>query len=78
MEEMSFMLEVNEVFSSAKKTSVAFQLVWQLRIIKVHAEHRVSFPDQAWLVADRHKLISSVYAGIHIMPDCFGNKEVVG
>ena len=45
---------------------------------KIRVEHRVSLPDHVWLVADRHKLISSVYAGIHIMRDCFGNKEAVG
>ena len=35
-------------------------------------------PDHFWLVAYQHKLISSVYPGIHLMPHCFGNNEVVG
>ena len=32
----------------------------------MHVESRVSLPDHDWVVAERHKLIPSVYAGINI------------
>ena len=35
----------------------------------VHMEYRVSLPDHDWVVAARHKLIPSVYAGIRIEKD---------
>ena len=43
----------------------------------MHVEYRISLPDHDWVVADQHKLIPSVYAGIGIMPDGLGNKEAV-
>jgi len=42
-----------------------------------HVEYRISLPGHDWVVADQHKLIPSVYAGIRIMPDGLGNKEAV-
>ena len=43
----------------------------------MHVEYRISLPDHDWVVADQHKIIPSVYAGIRIMPDGLGNKEAV-
>lgn len=34
--------------------------------ILMHLEYRVTLPDHDWVVAERHKLIPSVYAGINI------------
>lgn len=35
----------------------------------MHVEYRVSLPDHDWVVAERNKLIPSVYAGIEIKSD---------
>jgi len=43
----------------------------------MHVEYRISLSDHDWVVADQHKLILSVYAGIRIVPDGLGNKEAV-
>ncbi|KZR95939.1 Uncharacterized protein APZ42_009998, partial [Daphnia magna] len=43
----------------------------------MHVEYRVSLPDHDWVVAEKHKLIPSVYAGIQIHPNGFGNRECV-
>lgn len=44
----------------------------------MRVEFRVGHTDHEWVVAGRYKLIQSVYAGIHIMLVCVGNKEAVG
>lgn len=43
----------------------------------MHLEYRVSLPDHDWVVAPSHKLVPSVYAGIKINTDGFGNNKVV-
>ena len=35
----------------------------------MHLEYKFTLPDHNWVVADRHKLIPSVYAGIEIKGD---------
>ena len=42
-----------------------------------HVEYRVTLPDHDWVVAARHKLIPSVYAGIEIKKDGLGKPEAV-
>lgn len=32
----------------------------------MHVEYKITLPDHDWVVAERHKLIPSVYAGIVI------------
>lgn len=44
----------------------------------MHVEYKVSLPDHDWVVAARHKLIPSVYAGVTIQPDGMGRSEAVG
>lgn len=41
--------------------------------ILMHMQYRVTLPDHDWVVAEKHKLIPSVYAGIIIKPDGFGD-----
>ncbi|KAJ8872946.1 hypothetical protein PR048_026562 [Dryococelus australis] len=41
-------------------------------------EYRVSLPDHDWMVAEHHKLIPSVFAGIEIKPITSGNPHAVG
>ncbi len=43
----------------------------------MHVEYRVSLPDHDWVVAERHKLIPSVYAGINIQPNGLGERQAV-
>lgn len=45
--------------------------------ILMHVEYRVSLPDHDWVVAERHKLIPSVYAAIVIKPEEEGRPEAV-
>ena len=44
----------------------------------MHVEYRVRLPDHDWVVAARHKLIPSVYAGVIIQPNGLGRAEAVG
>ncbi|XP_037033492.1 uncharacterized protein LOC119072388 isoform X2 [Bradysia coprophila] len=43
----------------------------------MHLEYRVQLPDHDWIVAEKHKLIPSVYAFIEIDTDKVGNKKAV-
>ncbi|XP_065667833.1 uncharacterized protein LOC124808903 isoform X1 [Hydra vulgaris] len=45
--------------------------------ILMHMEYRVSLPDHDWVIAAKHKLIPSVYAGIAIKPDGLGKSDAV-
>lgn len=45
--------------------------------ILMHLEYRVRLPDHDWVIAERHKLIPSVYAGIVIKNQALGNPEDV-
>lgn len=45
--------------------------------IMMHMEYRVRLPDHDWVVAEKHKLIPSVYAGLQIKPKGYGRKEFV-
>lgn len=44
----------------------------------MHVEYQVRLPDHDWVIAERHKLIPSVYAGIKVEPDHFDQKTAVG
>lgn len=43
----------------------------------MHLEYKVTLPDHDWVIAERHKLIPSVYAGIIIKPNGLGQPEAV-
>jgi len=43
----------------------------------MHVEYRIKLPDHDWVVADRHKLIPSVYAMLDIEPKKMGNLTAV-
>lgn len=44
----------------------------------MHMEYRVKLPDHDWVIAEKHKLIPSVYAGIKITPSMLGQPQAVG
>lgn len=44
----------------------------------MHVEYKVTLPDHDWIVAAKHKLIPSVYAGIDIRKDSLGKPDAVG
>lgn len=46
--------------------------------IIMHMEYSVRLPDHDWVVAQGHKLIPSVYAGIVIQPNGLGKPKAVG
>jgi hypothetical protein len=41
-------------------------------------EYRVTLPDHDWVIANRHKLIPSVYAAIEVQSDGLGKPNFVG
>lgn len=43
----------------------------------MHIEYRVSLPDHDWVIATKHKLIPSVYAGCMIKENSMGRPEAV-
>lgn len=45
--------------------------------ILMHVQYRIQLPDHDWIIADRHKLIPSVYAILVIKEYGLGNKEAV-
>ena len=45
--------------------------------IVMHTEYRVTLPDHDFVVAQKHKLIPSVYAGIVIQPEGLGSPKLV-
>jgi len=44
----------------------------------MHLEYQVRLPDHDWVIAERHKLIPSVYAAIKVDRDHFGQRTAVG
>ncbi|KAG5893520.1 hypothetical protein JTB14_017230 [Gonioctena quinquepunctata] len=44
----------------------------------MHMEYRIKLPDHNWVIAERHKLIPSVYAGIKITSSMLGQPQAVG
>lgn len=45
--------------------------------ILMHMQYRVTLPDHDWVVAEKYKLIPSVYAGITIKPNGYGDPAYV-
>ena len=46
--------------------------------IMMHLEYRVRLPDHDWVVAERHKFFTSVYASVSIPNGCVGDPEITG
>lgn len=44
----------------------------------MHLDYQVRLPDHDWVVAERHKLIPSVYAAVEVESELFGNRTAVG
>ncbi|XP_047125601.1 uncharacterized protein LOC124807609 [Hydra vulgaris] len=44
----------------------------------MHMEYRVTLPDHHWVIANKHKLIPSVYAAIEVHSDGLGKPSFVG
>lgn len=43
----------------------------------MHLDYSISLPDHDWVVAERHKLIPTVYAMMEVKDGMKGNKEAV-
>lgn len=82
LEELSSILGPNEVcfVSQDDKARVPIGLTAANKQgpLLMHVEYKVTLPDHDWVIAARHKLIPSVYAGIHINSNGLGKKEAVG
>lgn len=82
LEELSSLLGPNEVcfLSQDDKARVPIGLTAAKKQspLLMHVEYRISLPDHDWVVASRHKLIPSVYAGIQIKANGLGKRESVG
>lgn len=44
----------------------------------MHVQYKISLPDHDWVIANEHKLIPSVYAGLTIQNNYFGKSDAVG
>ncbi|KAJ8940658.1 hypothetical protein NQ314_010633 [Rhamnusium bicolor] len=81
MESLASFLGPNEVFflSQDDKARVPIEITAATKQapLLMHMQYRVSLPDHDWVVAAGHKLIPSVYAGIVIEPNGFGNPSKV-
>lgn len=82
VEELSSFLGLKEVFfmSNDDKARVSIGLTaakLQAPMI-MHVEYKVTLPDHDWVVAGKHKLIPSEYAGVVIKPNGLGKPEAVG
>ncbi|XP_055543502.1 uncharacterized protein LOC129729044 [Wyeomyia smithii] len=82
LEELSSILGPNEVgiISQDDKARVAVGLTAANKQspILMHVEYRIKLPEHDWIVANKHKLIPSVYAGIEIKLNGLGRPEAVG
>ncbi|XP_055611608.1 uncharacterized protein LOC129758171 [Uranotaenia lowii] len=82
LEELSSLLGPNEVafVSQDDKARIAIGITAANKQspLLMHMEYRVKLPDHDWVVANRHKLIPSVYAGIVIKPNGMGQRNAVG
>lgn len=82
LEEIASILGPNETgfISQDDKARVAIGLAAANKQapMLMHVEYKVTLPDHDWVVANKHKLIPSVYAGIEIKPNGLGKPEAVG
>ena len=81
LEELSSILGPKEVCFISQddkcRVSIGVTVANKQSPLLMHVEYRISLPDHDWVVADQHKLIPSIYAGIRIMPDGLGNRDAV-
>lgn len=66
-------------FSQNDKARVPIGLTATQRqsLLLMHLEYRVTLPDHDWVVAEKHKLIPSVYVGIVINTCGMGSSKAV-
>lgn len=61
----------------AKVKPIGLTAVNKQAPLLMHVEYRVSLPDHDWVIASKHKLTPSVYAGIEIKENGMGKIEAV-
>lgn len=81
LEELASFLGPNEVFFLSQddkaKVAIGVTAAKKQAPILMHLEYKVTLPDHDFVVASKHKLTPSVYAGIVIKPDGLGKAESV-
>ncbi|KAJ6642919.1 hypothetical protein Bhyg_07875, partial [Pseudolycoriella hygida] len=82
VEELSSFLGPNEVLFMSNddkaRVTIGLTAAKHQAPMLMHVEYKITLPDHDWVVAGKHKLIASVYAGIVIKPDGLGKPEAVG
>lgn len=81
LESLASFLGPNEVFflfqDDKARVPIGLTAASKQAPLLMHVQYRVSLPDHDWVVTAGHKLIPSVYAGIVIEPNGFGNPAKV-
>jgi len=81
LEELASLLGPKEVFFLSQddkaKVAIGVTAAKKQSPMLMHLEYKVTLPDHDFVVASRHKLIPSVYAGIVIKPNGLGKPEAV-
>ena len=72
----NFIIKISQ--DDKARVSIGLTAANKQRPLLMHVEYRVSLPEHDWVVATRHKLVPSVYAGIQIQSNGLGNREAVG
>lgn len=82
LEELASMLGPNQVFFLSQddkaRVPIGLTAAKAQSPMMMHLEYKISLPDHDWVVAARHKLIPSVYAGISVKENGCGNPNAVG
>lgn len=81
LESLASLLGPKQVFFLSQddkaRVPIGITAVSKQAFFLMHVEYRVKLPDHDWIVAEKHKLIPSVYAGIIIEGDGMGDPHSV-
>lgn len=81
LEELASLLGPNDVLFLSQddkaRVPIGMAAAQKQALLLMHMEYRVKLPDHNWVVANRHKLIPSVIAGIVIAPNGKGDPKAV-
>ena len=82
LEEMGSLLGPQETFflgqDDKARVPIGITAANKQAPLLMHMEYRVTLPDHDWVVAEKHKLIPSVYAAISIESQAVANPSAVG
>ncbi|CAH1113118.1 unnamed protein product [Psylliodes chrysocephalus] len=76
-ENIAPILGPHQVFSIAR-VPIGVTAANKQASLLMHMEYRIKLPDHDWVIAERHKLIPSIYPGIKITSSMLGQPQAVG